>query len=165
MDAAVASRRGGRASRRELRTSRRETMLPALRRRLPPVVPLRPEQVQRIHEASLKVLEEVGIDFRDPVALADWRRAGGDVRDQRVRIERGLLTDLIASVPEQFTLHARDPAKSVEVGEEATIFVPMTGAPFIRGLDDERPTIDQALEEELKDFVARREREIPSEAT
>jgi trimethylamine---corrinoid protein Co-methyltransferase len=64
-------------------------MLPALRRRLPPVEPLRPEQVQRIHEASLAVLEEVGIDFRDPVALDDWRGAGGDVRDQRVRIEGG----------------------------------------------------------------------------
>lgn len=46
--------------------------------------------------------------------------------------------ELIASVPERFILHARDPEKSVEVGREATIFVPMTGAPFIRGLDDER---------------------------
>jgi trimethylamine:corrinoid methyltransferase-like protein len=46
--------------------------------------------------------------------------------------------ELIASIPERFTLHARHPAKSVEVGEEATVFVPMTGTPFIRGLEDER---------------------------
>lgn len=133
MESAVASRRGGRASRRTLRTTRRETMLPALRRRLPPVEPLQPEQVLRVHDASLKVLEEVGIDFRDPVALDDWRRAGGEVRAERVRIERGLLMELIASVPERFILHARDPEKSVEVGREATIFVPMRGRPSFAG--------------------------------
>lgn len=31
--------------------------------------------------------------------------------------------------------------------------------------DYERPSIDEAVEEELRDFVARREREIPGEAT
>jgi len=42
------------------------------------------------------------------------------------------------------TLHARDPLKSVALGGKDAIFVPMTGAPYLRDLDDVRrtPTLD-----------------------
>ncbi len=136
--AAVASRRGGRSARRTLRTSRRDGMLPALSYGLPFTEPLDPEQIARIHEASMAILEEVGVDFRDPVALEDWRRAGARVAGERVRLDRGLVMELIASIPSEITLHARDPEKTVSLGEGKAIFVPMTGAPFVRDLDDVR---------------------------
>ena len=65
------SRRGGRDARRSLRTSKREDMLPSLRHGLPYTEPLDGEQIARIHEASMAILEEVGVDFRDPTALED----------------------------------------------------------------------------------------------
>ena len=83
--AAVASRRGGRDARRTLRTSRRESMLPALRHGLPYTEPLDPEQIERIHLASMDILEEVGVEFRDPVALEDWRQAGPRKRSSSLR--------------------------------------------------------------------------------
>lgn len=134
----VASRRGGRDARRTLRTSRREGMLPELRHGLPYTEPLDQEQIERIHDASMRILEEVGVDFRDPIALADWKQAGAVVDGQRVRLDRGLVMELISSVPRTVTLHARDPEKTVTLGDGRSVFVPMTGAPFIRDLNDER---------------------------
>ncbi|MCG8360514.1 MAG: trimethylamine methyltransferase family protein, partial [Kiloniellales bacterium] len=135
---AVAARRGGRDARRTLRTCRREEMLPALRHGLPYTEPLHQEQVERIDDASMRILEEVGVDFRDSVALADWKRAGAKIEDERVYLDRGLVLELIASIPSTITLHARNTARSVTLGEGQSIFVPMTGAPFIRDLDNVR---------------------------
>ncbi|MGI9411443.1 MAG: trimethylamine methyltransferase family protein [Hyphomicrobiaceae bacterium] len=138
-------RRGGRQARREIRTDRTATMLPALKRALPIVEPMTPEQVEKIDDASLRILEEVGVVFRDPVALEDWRSAGAEIRDgERVHFDRGLVRELIKSIPSSFTYHARDPSKNLPFGKDHAIFVPMTGAPYLRDLDDNRrgPTLE-----------------------
>ncbi len=133
------TRRGGRGSRRELRTAVDTTMLPALKRRLPLVEPMTPDQVDRIDAASMDILENVGVVFRDPVAIEDWKRAGADVRDgDRVHLDRGMVRELISTIPESFTYHARNPEKNLPFGHDHAIFVPMTGAPYLRGLDDVR---------------------------
>ncbi|MCR9257846.1 MAG: trimethylamine methyltransferase family protein [Alphaproteobacteria bacterium] len=138
-------RRGGRGSRRALRTAFTDEMLPSLKRKLPVTDLMSAEQVERIHRASMDILENVGVVFRDPVAIEDWKKAGADVRDgDRVHLDRGLVKDLIASIPETFTYHARNPAKSLPFGLDHSIFVPMTGAPYMRDLDDQRrgPTLE-----------------------
>ncbi len=146
---AVRSRRGGRSARRSARTEHREPMLPTLERGLPTVDALSDEGVERLHDASMRVLENTGIDFRDPVALEDWRQAGAEVEGQRVRIPRELIMEKLSTVPGRIRLHARDPAKSVELGGNSSIFVPMTGAPFIRDLEDKRRSPGLA---DLNDF-------------
>jgi trimethylamine--corrinoid protein Co-methyltransferase len=132
------ARRGGRRSRRAERVHQREPMLPALRRGLPYVDPMHGEQVERVHDASMKILEEVGVDFRDPTALTDWKRVGAQVEGERVRFDRRMIMELISSIPDSITLHARDPDKTVTLGGDQAIFVPMTGAPFIRDLEEKR---------------------------
>lgn len=136
--AAARLRRGGRDARRTLRASRKEEMLPALRRGLPYTEPLDHEQVERIHDASMRILEEIGVDFRDPIALDDWKKAGAQVAGDRVRLDRALVMELISSIPSTITLHARDSEKTVTLGDGCSIFVPMTGAPYIRDLEDQR---------------------------
>ncbi|MEZ5873247.1 MAG: trimethylamine methyltransferase family protein [Nitratireductor sp.] len=139
------SRRGGRGARRELRAHINTTMLPALRRRLPLVEPMDQEQVEKIDNASMDILEEVGVVFRDPVAIRDWKDVGADVRPgDRVHLDRGLVRELIASIPENFTYHARNPANNLPFGNDHSVFVPMTGAPYLRDLDDRRrgPTME-----------------------
>ena len=138
------SRRGGRETRRTIRTAPKIEMLPTLERGLPVVEPMDAGQVERIHEASMAILEEVGVVFRDPIAIEDWKRAGADVRaDDRVHLDRGLIMELIRTIPPKIEFFARDPAKNVELGGPKSIFVPMTGAPYMRDLDDVRrgPTI------------------------
>ncbi|MER9370472.1 trimethylamine methyltransferase family protein [Mesorhizobium sp. M0518] len=137
------SRRGGRDARRIIRTAPKVEMLPTLKRGLPVIEPMDAEQVERIHEASLAILEEVGVVFRDPIALEDWKRAGADVRGERVYLDRALVMDLIKTIPPDIEYFARNPAKNVQLGGPNSIFVPMTGAPYMRDLDDVRrgPTI------------------------
>ena len=127
-------RRGGRRERRDLRTRPDHAMLPQLTGRLPLTEPMDGEQIERIDRASLDILEDVGVVFRDDIALEDWRRAGADIRGERVHLDRALVKSLISTIPSTITLHARNPEKSVTLGGRQSIFVPMTGAPY-RGTD------------------------------
>ena len=137
------SRAGGRTARRALRSSPNLEMLPGLHRALPTTELMSPEQVERIDPASMHILENIGVHFRDQIAIADWKRAGAKVVGETVFLDRGLVRDLIASIPSDFTYHARNPARNVRLGGKDSIFVPMTGAPYLRDLDDVRrnPTL------------------------
>lgn len=141
---AVGTVRRGRGARRAARATRDVTMLPALKRGIPLTEPMSAEQVARIDAASMAILEDVGVIFRDEIALADWKRAGADVRGERVHFDRDMIRELIATIPESFTYHARNPANNLPFGNDHSIFVPMTGAPYLRDLDDVRrnPTLD-----------------------
>lgn len=57
---AVGTQRRGRDSRKAARVVTKVEMLPTLKRRLPLVEPMTEEQVLRIHNASMDILEEVG---------------------------------------------------------------------------------------------------------
>ena len=138
------SRSGGRSARRAARTAPDFAMLPGLTRNIPVCEVMDGSQVERIHNASMDILENVGVHFRDPIALEDWKRIGAKVVDETVYLDRALVMDLISTIPSDFTYNARNPAKNVRLGGKHSIFVPMTGAPFLRDLDDVRrnPTLD-----------------------
>ena len=136
-NAPTARRAGGRDGRRALRAVPTASF-PTLVREIPVYQMVPDEAVELIHEESLKILEEVGCEFRDDEAISMWRAAGADVIGTRVRIDRGLLMDLIAKVPPEFTLNARNPERTVKVGGKNTVFVPMYGAPYVRDLDNRR---------------------------
>ncbi|MEQ3710137.1 MAG: trimethylamine methyltransferase family protein [Tateyamaria sp.] len=141
---AVGTVRRGRGARKATRQTRDITMLPALKRKLPLTEPMSPEQVEKIDAASMDILENVGVVFRDPIALEDWMRAGAKVVGETVYLDRAMVRELIATIPETFTYHARNPANNLPFGADHSIFVPMTGAPYLRDLDDVRrnPTLD-----------------------
>ena len=141
---AVGTVRRGRGARKAIRQTQDTRMLPALKRKLPLTEPLTPEQIEKIDAASMDILENVGVRFRDDIALADWKRAGAKVDGELVYLDRHLVRELIATIPESFTYHARNPANNLPFGQDHAIFVPMTGAPFLRDLDDVRrnPTLD-----------------------
>ena len=138
MQTPVRSRSGGRAARRALRSAPDFTMLPGINNRIPTCEILNGSQIERIDAASMDILENVGVVFRDKIALADWTRAGAKVVGDRIYPDRGLIRQLIASIPERFTYHARDPLKNIPFGGNRALFVPMTGAPYLRDLDDVR---------------------------
>ena len=56
--------RRGRNARAAKRRNRVQTWLPELERKIPWVDLLTEEQVQTIHDASMDVIEEVGVEFR-----------------------------------------------------------------------------------------------------
>ena len=89
-----------------------------LRNPYPPTELVSADQLEAIHDASLTVLEELGINFLLPEARQILKAAGADVDADgpRVRFDRTLLLDAIAKAPSQFTLHARNPAHNLRFG-------------------------------------------------
>ncbi len=97
------------------------------------------------------VLEETGIIFRDDAeALAMWKEAGADVKGERVHFPKGLCRSLLKTAPSQFMQHARNPARSVQIGGDATVFAPVYGPPFVLDLDGVRR---YATIEDFRNFV------------
>ncbi|MEM7116725.1 MAG: trimethylamine methyltransferase family protein [Chloroflexota bacterium] len=105
-----------------------------------PIAPVNwasPEQIEKLHNASLSILENVGMAFMAPEALDLWAKAGAKVnhQEERVWIDRGLLLDLVDKAPSQFTWHARNPAYSVTIGGNHIAFTPNSGMPYVSDLD------------------------------
>ena len=104
-----------------------------------------------IEDHAEQVLEEIGVSFvNNPSALDRWRAAGANVDGDRVRLPRGLARELIKTAPAQFTQHARNPERSVEIGGKNLVLAPVYGPPFVRDLDGGRR---YATIEDFRKFV------------
>jgi trimethylamine--corrinoid protein Co-methyltransferase len=89
------------------------------------------EGIRQIHETSMKLLENVGVEFPYEPALAVFRKRGIKTRDRRVYLSENQLMKALETVPKQFTIHARNPERSVTVGGGWPVFAPGYGAPFL----------------------------------
>jgi len=104
-------------------------------------------QIQLIHETTLRVLETVGVDFAYEPALEVFRAAGCRVDGRRVFFAPQLVEDQVKKAPAQFTLHARNPENNVEIGGDNIAYIPCYGPPFVADLDRGR------RESTLEDYV------------
>jgi trimethylamine--corrinoid protein Co-methyltransferase len=93
------------------------------------------QEVRRIHETCLRLLETVGVDFGYEPALAVLRKAGCRMEGQRVFFPPKLVEAQVAKAPAQYTLQARNPEKSVAIGGEHIAYIPCYGPPFVTDLD------------------------------
>jgi len=64
-------------------------------------------ECRRLHEASLEVLAEVGVEVRHDPALELFTAAGADVQGTRVRISAKLVDAALESAPREFLLKPR----------------------------------------------------------
>jgi trimethylamine--corrinoid protein Co-methyltransferase len=133
-------RSGGREARRAARAADTGVSVPYITRGIPTFDVLSAEGLELIENNANLLLQEIGIDFRgDEEVLAMWKDAGADVQGERVRFEPFMLQSLIkATAPKTFTQHARNPARSVEIGGPNTVLAPAYGSPFVRDLDGGR---------------------------
>jgi trimethylamine--corrinoid protein Co-methyltransferase len=110
--------------------------IPYIHRNIPPYEILGEEGLSRIEAIGERILAEIGIEFRDdPEALALWRKAGAKVDGVKVTFEPAMLREIVASAPAQFTQHARNRDRSVEIGGKSVVFSPAYGSPFVMDLD------------------------------
>lgn len=98
---------------------------------LPKYDVLTPEQVQQVHEQSMKILEEIGVVFDYEPALEVFKAQGQRVEGKRVYFQREFIEAQVKKAPAEFTLHARNPEKNVVVGGENIVFNPGYGVPFV----------------------------------
>jgi len=102
----------------------------------PPTELISEEQLEEIHEASLDVLEQVGVEFLSKRALAIFKAAGAEVdeKTQRVRLDRNLVMESIKTAPSSFTMTARNPERSVLMGGSRINISNATTPPFCSDL-------------------------------
>ena len=137
----VEARASARRGRGRIRQRASETaplpVIAGVRREIPPYVLLRDEGLELIEARTDQLLKEVGVEFRgDQRALELWRDAGADVNGPRVRFDPGHVRSIIdSSAPRSFVQHARNPDRSVLIGENNVVFAPAYGMPFVRDLD------------------------------
>lgn len=96
------------------------------------------DAIETIHETSLKVLEEMGLEFNHPEAVEILEKAGAEVVDREsglLRLPRGLVLEAIAKAPSTFEMAARNPAHHVTIGGNHMVTAPVYGPPFVHDLD------------------------------
>ncbi len=105
-----------------------------------PVELLSRDQMEQIHDASLTVLEEVGVNFLLDEARQILKVAGADVDEEstRVRFDRNLILESIKTAPSEFTIHARNPDRCLRIGGRWLAFSTVAGPPNCSDLDNGR---------------------------
>ncbi len=106
---------------------------PPLRNAFKPIEPMSQDQLMAIHEASLGLLEDIGIEFMGAAARSRFRAAGASVDEDTglVRIPRELVKEALKTAPASFMLTPRNPARRLHVGENHIAFSLVAGPPNI----------------------------------
>ncbi len=89
------------------------------------------EQVERIHEASLEILEEVGLKVRYEPARVMFEKHGCSVDGERVKFPREVVEKYRKMCPPTFTFYARDPKFDRTIPRDSPVIVTASSAPDI----------------------------------
>ncbi len=89
------------------------------------------EQVEKIHDASLEVLEETGLKVRYQPARDLFKNHGCSVEEERVRFPRTVVEKYRKLVPPSFTFHGRDPKFDRTIPQDSPVIVTASSAPDI----------------------------------
>jgi len=90
-------------------------------------------QVERVHEASLEILEDVGLLVRNERARAIFAHHGCkvDAQTEMVKIPRAVVEESRATIPATFTFNARDPQFDRTIPGDGPLIVTGSSAPNI----------------------------------
>ena len=90
------------------------------------------DEVEHIHRTALRLLQDTGVKVLLPEARRILGDAGASVDhdSQMVHIGADLAESLLATVQPEFTLHARNPERSLRIGGDSVCFFPVGGPPY-----------------------------------
>jgi len=94
---------------------------------------LTPEQVERVHEASLEILENVGLLVRNEKARDLFARHGCqvDIETQIVKFPPQVVERFRTLMPASFTFHGRDPQYDRTIPQDGPVVITGSSAPNI----------------------------------
>jgi trimethylamine--corrinoid protein Co-methyltransferase len=98
------------------------------------------DALDRIHNASLAILEEIGMDFLSPQARAIAIAAGATAgpEPERLRFDRALVMDMVGKAPATFTLRGGHPSRDLPIGQGFTHWGCVSSAPQVNDLEGGR---------------------------
>ncbi len=113
--------------------------------------PLTPEQIERIHQAALYILENIGFTYEEGLddTLTMLKNAGAKIEPERSRIyfPSDLILSQISKTPQQVILYSRDGQNDIDLGDDRVYMG--TGGMAVTVVDIET---GQARESCLKDI-------------
>ncbi len=112
--------------------------------------PLTKGQIALIHEKSVEILEKTGFWFDSEKARNIFKNHGFRVDGEIVYITNKDIEKALETVPEVFTIKARNPENDIRVGGENFSFSNNAGAPFIV---DFNGGIRTSSSEDFKNFL------------
>lgn len=96
-----------------------------------------PDDYERIHHASLKILQETGIVVQSEEALAVCKKKGAKIQGQTVHFMPKMVEDVLSLCRNTYRWQARNDRHSVTVGE-GFLVQPNAGPVYIQDLDQGR---------------------------
>ena len=108
----------------------------------PPTEPLRADELGRIHDAAMRIIEEIGIDFLNSEAREILQQAGCEVSNDSptVRMDRAFVMEQISKAPRSVKLTPRNPERSLIFGGSHAAFGSVGSPPNASDLDNGRRT-------------------------
>lgn len=99
-----------------------------------PVV-LSEDQLERIHVQALDLLQNLGMRVHSDQLQKLMAEEGNMVDGDLVKFDREWVMERVALAPAVFDLHARNPERTVSVGDGSLILLPVGGSPFAEDLE------------------------------
>ncbi|MCP4688955.1 MAG: hypothetical protein GY859_12955, partial [Desulfobacterales bacterium] len=96
--------------------------------------------LDRVHEATVEILEQTGVAFHLEEAVEVFKRHGARVDGEVVYISRRMLENAVETAPRTFTWWAREKSNSLAIGgKQERVHVMLDNGPvFVQGLDGGR---------------------------
>jgi len=119
--------------RRSLTTPRAQASWRRVVNRYAPFELLSADEVEAIHQTSLRVLQELGIEVLSPAARALFKSAGAEVDEATslVRMPPELVLSLVARAPAAFRLVPRNHLRQLVIGGRHVAFGLVAGPPNV----------------------------------
>ena len=107
------------------------------------------EQVVRVHEASLEILENVGMLVRNEEARARFAKHGClvDTQTQIVKFPRAIVEHYRQAIPPTFTFHGRDPQYDRTIPGDGPLTTTSSSAPDV--LDPQTGNVRRARSDDI----------------
>lgn len=108
-----------------------------LRNPFPPIEVLGAAELELIHEGSMRILEEIGLEILSDPARALMVEHGAEIDKNTgyVLMPREMVLELVAHAPGEFTLHARNPIYNSVYGGDHINFSIVSSAPNASDLE------------------------------
>jgi trimethylamine---corrinoid protein Co-methyltransferase len=94
-----------------------------------PTEPLDMDGMMAIHRGAMRILQEIGIEFLNPDAVAYLKKAGCKVDGTNVRMDEAFVMEMLKTAPEEFTITPRNPEREIIMGGKHMVFVNVSSPP------------------------------------
>jgi len=96
------------------------------------------EDLNKIHHASMDILENTGIAFKESESVEIFKKNGFRIDGSIVFFREKDISRALETTPSRFRVTARNPKRNVHIGENDWVFVSTYGAPFICSITGEK---------------------------